>query len=63
VRTPPGNWLLLPVALGAVEGGNEIRWSTPRKGSLWGVSEHAGRNASERRAGLEKGNVGAEPPE
>jgi len=28
-----------------------------------GASEQAGRNASERRAGLETGNVSADPPE
>src|SRR5437867_11586061 len=33
-----------------------------KKGCFRQLSEHAGRNASERRAGLEKGNVGADPP-
>jgi hypothetical protein len=32
------------------------------KGRVRRLSERAGRNASERRAGLETGNVGADPP-
>ena len=32
------------------------------KGRLGRLSEHAGRNASERRAGLEKGDAEADPP-
>ena len=33
------------------------------KGCIEQFSDRAGRNASERRAGLEKGNAGADPPE
>ena len=33
------------------------------KGRLRRLREHAGRNASERRAGLETGNAEADPPE
>ena len=33
-----------------------------RTGRLGRLSDHAGRNASERRAGLETSNAGADPP-
>src|SRR5262249_43598953 len=63
VRLPPGNWSFQPVAIGATE---EV--TSPSKPLVqrvaWGrLGECAGRNASERRAGLGTGDVGADPPE
>ena len=55
---------LQPVAVGADDGGNDISRSTSMtKGRHGRPSDHAGRNASERRAGLETGDVEADPPE
>jgi hypothetical protein len=42
-------------------GGNETAEAFDGKGRLGRVREQAGRNVSERRAGLETGNVGADP--
>ena len=42
-------------------GGNDTAEAFDRKGRLGRLREQAGRNVSERRAGLEKGNVGADP--
>src|SRR5262249_61873196 len=63
VRLPPGNWSFQPVAIGATE---EV--TSPSKPLVQRVAggrlgECAGRNASERRAGLETGDVGADAPE
>ena len=40
---------------------SEALWC--QRGRLGRLSEHAGRNARERRAGLETGDAGADPPE
>jgi hypothetical protein len=42
-------------------GGNETAGASDAKGRLRRLREQAGRNVSERRAGLETGNVGADP--
>ena len=62
MRVPPGNWVAPAGSNRSGEGGNDVE-AFDGKGSLKRLSERAGRNASERRAGLEKGNVGADPPE
>jgi hypothetical protein len=43
-------------------GGDEAIGASGVEGRLGRLGEHAGRNASERRAGLETFNVGADPP-
>ena len=49
-----------PVAIGAAM--EVTKSSEPStEGSLWRLCEQAGRNLSERRAGLEKGDAGADP--
>ena len=62
VQFPPGNGSLQPVAIGAVKEVTKFAEAFDGKGHFRRLSEHAGRNASERRAGLEKHNVGADPP-
>jgi hypothetical protein len=61
VRNPTGKGSLQPVAIGAA-----AEATKPSKPSmervLWGLREQAGRNASERRAGLETFDAGADPP-
>jgi hypothetical protein len=44
------------------DGGNEIVGAFDGTGRRRRLSEHAGRNACEHRAGLEKGNAEADPP-
>jgi len=54
-------WSLQPVAIGAVV--EETKPPEPsRKRVVKRLGEFAGRNASERRAGLERFNVEADPP-
>jgi len=43
-------------------GGDKTTEAFEVEGRLGRLGEHAGRNVSERRAGLEKGDVGADPP-
>jgi hypothetical protein len=61
VRIPPGTGLLQPEAIGAVVCGNAAAEAFDGKGRLGRLREPTGRNASERRAGLEKQDVGADP--
>ena len=62
VRNPPGN---CRSSRKQSERSKEVtNWTgtSMAKGRLGRLSEHAGRNASERRAGLETGNAEADPP-
>ena len=60
MQFPPGNFSLQPVAIGAVVEVT-ILPKPPMERVVLRPREQAGRNASERRAGLEKFNVGADP--
>ena len=62
VRFPPGKGSLQPVATGAVMEATKWLKHSGAEGRLGRLGERAGRNASERRAGLEKGNAEADPP-
>ena len=48
VQIPTRQLSLQPVAIGAVDGGNEAAEASRWKGSLRRLREHAGRNVSER---------------
>ena len=61
VQLPPGNWVAPAGSYRSGGGGNETVGAFETNGPLWRCSEQAGRNASERRAGLETTNVGADP--
>ena len=60
VQFPPGNWVAPAGSYRSGGGGNETVGAFETNVSLWRCSEQAGRNASERRAGLETTNVGAD---
>ena len=60
-RYPTRQRSLQPETTGAAQAGNGPGRSLWCKRSQKGISGHAGRNMSERRAGLEKANVCAEP--
>ena len=61
VQFPPGNWVAPAGSYRSGGGGNETVGAFETNGSLRRFSEPTGRNASERRAGLETTNVGADP--
>jgi hypothetical protein len=63
VKTPPGNWFAPPGSNQSSSGGNETAEASGAEGRFWRLGKHAGRNTSERYAGPEKGNAGADPPE
>jgi hypothetical protein len=60
--THPATGSLQPVAIGATKR-KDRRRSIPRKRAVKRFSEWIGRNASERRAGLEMSDAGADPTE
>ena len=60
VQLPPGNWVAPAGSYRSGGGGNETVGAFETHVSLWRCSEQAGRNASERRAGLETSNVCAD---
>src|SRR5208337_3928654 len=60
VQFPPGNWVAPAGSYRSGVGGNETVGAFETDVSLWRCSEPTGRNASERRAGLEKSNVVAD---
>ena len=60
VQFPPGNWVAPAGSYRSGGGGNETVGAFETDVSLWRCSEQAGRNASERRAGLETTNVDAD---
>ena len=59
-RSRPANSVAPAGSYRSGGGGNEAVGAFETHVSLWRCSEQAGRNASERRAGLEKTNVGAD---
>jgi hypothetical protein len=61
VQFPPGNWVAPAGSYRSGGGGNETVGAFETDVSPKRCSEQAGRNASERRAGLETTNVGADP--
>ena len=61
-RIPPGNWFAPPGSNRSSSGGNEAAEASGVEGSLWRLGEFVGRNESERCAGLETGDAGADPP-
>jgi hypothetical protein len=63
MKGPPGNWIAPPGSNRSSGGGNEAAEASDIEGRVRRLGKHAGRNVSERRAGLEKGNAGADPPE
>jgi hypothetical protein len=63
VQFPPGSWFVPPGSNRSSGGGNEAAEASDIEGRVRRLGKHAGRNVSERRAGLEKGNAGADPPE
>src|SRR6516164_2419872 len=60
VQFPPGKRSLQPVAIGAAVEVTILPKPSMQR-VLEGLREQAGRNMGERRAGLETGNVGADP--
>ena len=62
IGSHPATGSLQPVAIGATKG-KDRRRSIPRKRAVKRFSEWIGRNASERRAGLEMSDAGADPTE
>ena len=60
VQLPPGNWVAPAGSYRSGGGGNEAVGAFETHVSLRRCSEQAGRNASERRAGLETSNVCAD---
>ena len=58
---PPGNWVAPAGSYRSGGGGNETVGAFETNVSPWRCGEQAGRNASERRAGLETTNVDADP--
>ena len=60
VQFPPGNWVAPAGSYRSDGGGNETVGAFETDVSLWRCSEPTGRNASERRAGLETSNVVAD---
>src|SRR5262245_25493882 len=63
VQVPPGNSVAPAGSNRSGGGGNEAAEAFDAKGRPRRPREQAGRNASERRAGLETRNVGADPPQ
>jgi hypothetical protein len=63
VQFPPGSWFVPPGSNRSSGGGNEAAEASDIEGRVRRLGKHAGRNVSKRRAGLEKGNAGADPPE
>ena len=61
MRLPPGNWVAPASSYRSGGGGNEAVGAFERNGPPWRCGEQAGRNASERRAGLEMTDVDADP--
>ena len=61
MQVPPGKGSLQPVAIGAAVPVT-TRPKPPMERIVLRSREQAGRNVSERRAGLENFNVGADPP-
>ena len=60
VQFPPGNWVAPAGSYRSGGGGNKTVGAFETNVSLWRCSEQTGRNASERRAGLETTNVDAD---
>src|SRR5271166_7196633 len=60
VQFPPGNWVAPAGSYRSGGGGNETVGAFETDVSLWRCSEPTGRNACERRAGLETSNVVAD---
>jgi hypothetical protein len=63
VQFPSGSWFVPPGSNWSSGGGNEAAEASDVEGRVRRLGKHAGRNVSERRAGLEKGNAGADPAE
>ena len=60
MQFPPGNWSLQPVAIGAAVEVTKPSKPLMKRIAFRRFSEHVGRNASERRADLEKRNAEAD---
>ena len=63
MKVPPGNWFAPPGSNPSSGESNEAAEASDGKGRFRRLSERAGRNNSERRAGPETENAGADPPE
>ena len=61
-ENPPGNWFAPPGSNRSSSGGNEAAEASGVEGRFWRLGEFVGRNESERCAGPEKGDAGADPP-
>jgi len=61
MKDPPGNWIAPPGSNRSSGGGNEAAEASGGKGRIRRLGESAGCNASERWAGLETDNAGADP--
>jgi hypothetical protein len=61
-KTPPGNWFAPPGSNRSRSGGDEAAGASGVEGRFRRLGESAGRNESERCAGPETGDAGADPP-
>ena len=60
-KDSPGNWIAPPGSNRSGGGGNEAAGASGVEGRIRRLGESAGCNPSERRAGLETDNAGADP--